>query len=107
MLTVADVIDETGDGKSLVFDVPADAAERFPHKPGQFLTLRIPSDQTGSVARCCSLASSPFADEKPKVGVKRTADGHGPNWICDNVIAGGYILGCQARPTSISLEIEF
>lgn len=91
VLTVADVIDETGDAKSLVFDVPTDSNERFHYKPGQFLTLRIPSDQTGSVARCYSLASSPFGDEKPKVTVKRTADGYGSNWICDNVSAGDQI----------------
>lgn len=91
VLTVADVIDETGDAKSLVFDVPADSTDRFHYKPGQFLTLRIPSDQTGSVARCYSLASSPFGDEKPKVTVKRTADGYGSNWICDNVSAGDQI----------------
>ncbi|MBA4022252.1 MAG: 3-ketosteroid-9-alpha-hydroxylase [Gordonia sp.] len=91
VLTVADVIDETGDAKSLVFDVPEDSAERFHYKPGQFLTLRIPSDQTGSVARCYSLASSPFGDEKPKVTVKRTVDGYGSNWICDNVHPGDQI----------------
>lgn len=91
VLTVAEVIDETGDAKSLVFDVPEESAERFRYKPGQFLTLRIPSDQTGSVARCYSLASSPFASEKPKVTVKRTADGYGSNWVCDNVSAGDQI----------------
>lgn len=91
VLTVAEVIDETGDAKSLVFDVPADSTERFQYKPGQFLTLRIPSDRTGSVARCYSLASSPFGDEKPKVTIKRTADGYGSNWICDNVTAGDQI----------------
>lgn len=91
VLTVADVIDETGDAKSLVFDVPEDSTERFHYKPGQFLTLRIPSDRTGSVARCYSLASSPFGDEKPKVTVKRTADGYGSNWLCDNVAAGDQI----------------
>lgn len=91
VLTVADVIDETSDAKSLVFEVPTESTERFHFKPGQFLTLRIPSEQTGSVARCYSLASSPFGDERPKVTVKRTADGYGSNWICDNVAAGDQI----------------
>ena len=91
VLTVAEVIDETSDAKSLVFDVPDDAAGRFDYKPGQFLTLRIPSDRTGSVARCYSLASSPWGDEKPKVTVKRTADGYGSNWICDHVGVGDQI----------------
>ncbi len=88
LLTVSDVIAETPDTCSLVFDVPAEAAEKFAYKPGQFLTLRIPSDRTGSVARCYSLASSPHTDHKPKVTVKRTADGYGSNWVCDHVKPG-------------------
>lgn len=59
LLRVTQVIEETADARSLVFEIPADAADRFRYRPGQFLTLRIPSEQTGSVARCYSLASSP------------------------------------------------
>lgn len=88
VLTVAHVVAETADACSLVFDVPAEHAARFTYRPGQFLTLRIPSDRTGSVARCYSLASSPHTDPQPKVTVKRTIDGYGSNWICDNVKPG-------------------
>ena len=88
VLTVSGVVEETPDSRSLVFDVPADLADKFAYKPGQFLTLRIPSDRTGSVARCYSLASSPFTDDAPKVTVKRTAEGYGSNWLCDNVAVG-------------------
>lgn len=91
VLTVSGVIEETADSRSLVFDVPAELKDKFAYKPGQFLTLRIPSDRTGSVARCYSLASSPFTDDLPKVTVKRTADGYGSNWVCDNVKAGDTI----------------
>lgn len=88
LLTVSKVIEETTDACSIVFDVPADLADKFQYKPGQFLTLRIPSDLTGSVARCYSLASSPFTDDAPKVTVKRTSDGYGSNWLCDNLDVG-------------------
>lgn len=88
VLRVSAVINETADSCSLVFDVPEDLRERFDYQPGQFLTLRIPSDRTGSVARCYSLASSPHTDDKPKVTIKRTADGYASNWVCDNVKAG-------------------
>lgn len=87
-LRVAQVREETADARSLVFEVPEELAERFHYKPGQFLTLRIPSDRTGSVARCYSLASSPFTDDAPKVTVKRTVDGYGSNWLCDRIAAG-------------------
>lgn len=88
ILTVSAVVEETADSRSIVFSVPEDLREKFAYKPGQFLTLRIPSEQTGSVARCYSLASSPFTDDDPKVTVKRTSDGYGSNWLCDNVTAG-------------------
>ncbi|CAJ1587324.1 ferredoxin--NADP reductase [[Mycobacterium] wendilense] len=90
-LTVTAVIDESPDAKSLVFAVPDDQAPRFDYRPGQFLTLRIPSEQTGSVARCYSLASSPHTDAAPKVTVKRTDGGYGSNWLCDNASVGDVI----------------
>lgn len=88
VLRVADVIPETADSCSLVFDVPDELRDRFAYQPGQFLTVRIPSEQTGSVARCYSLSSSPHTDDQPKVTVKRTEDGYGSNWLCDNIQAG-------------------
>ncbi|APE37302.1 3-ketosteroid-9-alpha-hydroxylase [Nocardia mangyaensis] len=88
VLRVAAVIAETADTHSVVFEVPAELRERFRYQPGQFLTVRIPSEQTGSVARCYSLASSPFTDDLPKVTVKRTEGGYGSNWLCDNISAG-------------------
>ena len=90
-LQVADVIEETADARSLVFTVPDGAqipAERLRYAPGQFLTLRVPSDRTGSVARCYSLCSSPFTGDPMTVTVKRTADGYASNWLCDNAHAG-------------------
>lgn len=87
-LTVAAVIDESPDARSLVFEVPEEHRTRFVYRPGQFLTLRIPGDRTGSVARCYSLASSPHTDDAMKVTVKRTDGGYGSNWLCDNAEPG-------------------
>ena len=67
---------------------PAIPPERLRYAPGQFLTLRVPSDRTGSVARCYSLCSSPFTDDALTVTVKRTADGYASNWLCDHAQAG-------------------
>ncbi|WP_029110809.1 ferredoxin--NADP reductase [Mycobacterium sp. URHD0025] len=91
LVTVAEVIEESPDARSLVFTIPEDQRERFEYRPGQFLTVRVPSDLTGSVARCYSLASSPHTDPAPKVTVKRTVDGYGSNWLCDNITAGDTI----------------
>lgn len=90
-LTVVEVIEEAPDARSLVFGVPAEHRDRFDYRPGQFLTLRIPSEQTGSVARCYSLASSPHIDDAPKVTVKRTDGGYGSNWLCDNISVGDVV----------------
>jgi 3-ketosteroid 9alpha-monooxygenase subunit B len=93
-LQVVDVITETADARSLVLRVPDGPgaveipAERLRYAPGQFLTLRVPSDRTGSVARCYSLCSSPFTDDDLTVTVKRTVDGYASNWLCDNAHAG-------------------
>ena len=85
---VAEVIRETDDACSLVLDVPASLAAAFGYQPGQFVTVRVPSDLTGSVARCYSLSSSPHCGERPAITVKRTAGGYASNWIADRVAAG-------------------
>lgn len=85
---VAEVIRETDDASSLVLDVPPPLAATFAYSPGQFITVRVPSDLTGSVARCYSLCSSPHAGDPPAITVKRTAGGYASNWILDNVTAG-------------------
>ena len=79
---VAEVVQETGDACSLVLDAG------FDYRPGQFVTVRIPSDLCGSVARCYSLCSSPLAGERPAITVKRTYGGYASNWILDHVVAG-------------------
>jgi 3-ketosteroid 9alpha-monooxygenase subunit B len=85
---VAEVVRETDDACSLVLDVPPLLAAAFGYRPGQFVTVRVPSDRRGSVARCYSLSSSPVAGERPAITVKRTEGGYASNWILDRVAAG-------------------
>ncbi len=87
-LRVAAVVAETDDACSLVFDVPPDLAGAFDYQPGQFLTLRIPSERDGSVARCYSLSSSPLTGDPLTVTVKQTARGYASRWIAANVRPG-------------------
>ena len=93
-LHIVDVITETDDAKSLVFaapsgpDDPTISPVRLSYAPGQFLTLRIPSERTGSVARCYSLCSSPFTDDALAITVKRTSHGYASNWLCDHAYPG-------------------
>lgn len=79
LLVVRDVVAETADASSIVFDVPAELVETFAHTPGQFLTLAVPSDQTGLAARCYSICTPP--GEPLTVTVKRTVGGYASNWL--------------------------
>ena len=114
-LEVADVVEETAEARSLVFRVPDGPgdpdipAERLRYSPGQFLTLRVPSDRTGSVARCYSLCSSPFTDDPMTVTVKRTADGYASNWLCDNAEPGMrmHVLAPSGTFVPTSLDTDF
>ncbi|KAA9158260.1 ferredoxin--NADP reductase [Amycolatopsis acidicola] len=85
-LTVAEVIAETADARSVVFEIAPEQEEAFQYRPGQFLTLRV-----GTAARCYSLSSAPHEGTRLKVTVKRTDGGYGSNWICDNVQAGATV----------------
>jgi 3-ketosteroid 9alpha-monooxygenase subunit B len=87
-LRVAAVIPETDEACSLVFDLRPELASDFTYQPGQFLTLRIPSDRDGSVARCYSLCSSPVTGDPLTVTVKQTPDGYASRWIAANVRPG-------------------
>lgn len=114
-LVVADVVAETADARVLVFAAPKGAGdpvippERLKYSPGQFLTLRVPSTRTGSVARCYSLCSSPYADEALTVAVKRTADGYASNWLCDNAHVGMriHVLAPSGNFVPKNLDTDF
>lgn len=108
-LRVVDVVVETPDARSIVFEPGSAASGHFDYRPGQFLTLNVPTDRPGGAARCYSLSSSPLLDEKLKVTVKRTAEGYGSNWICDNVRVGDEIevLRPSGTFTPRSLDDDF
>ena len=87
LLRVTEVVEETADARSIVLEVPAELRETFAYTPGQFLTVGVPSEQTGLVARCYSLSSAPHSG-RHQITVKRTAGGYASNWINDNLRAG-------------------
>ena len=86
-LRVVDVIDETEDARSVVLEVPEELREQFAYTAGQFLTVGIPSDRTGIVARCYSMSSAPH-EGRCQITVKRTTEGYASNWIVDHVRPG-------------------
>jgi 3-ketosteroid 9alpha-monooxygenase subunit B len=94
-LRVVGVVEETADARSISFAVPD--GDRFGYRPGQFLTLAVPSEQTGVAARCYSLSSSPVDGGPLTITVKRTPDGYASNWVCDHLRVGATI---RALPPS-------
>ncbi len=86
-LKVADVIAESADARSFVFDLPQSLRDAFRYRPGQFLTLRVPCEKA-TVQRCYSLSSAPGIDAAPKITVKRVREGRASNWMCDYVQPG-------------------
>lgn len=84
---MAEVIEETADARSVVFDVPSELRDSFAYKPGQFVTLHVPHGDK-NLPRCYSASSSPHLDEPLRVTIKRVVDGRASNWICDYLAAG-------------------
>jgi ring-1,2-phenylacetyl-CoA epoxidase subunit PaaE len=88
-LTIAEVIDETAEARSIRFHVPEELRESFAFTPGQHLTLR--ADIGGEeVRRNYSLCTAP-EDGQLKVTVKRIAGGLFSNWANDNLAPGATI----------------
>jgi 3-ketosteroid 9alpha-monooxygenase subunit B len=107
-LLVSRVNRETSDASTIALRVPPEESQLLEYRPGQFLTVRVPSGRAGSVARCYSLASSPYEDDELLVTVKRTAGGYASNWLCDNVAAGATltVLPASGQFTPASLDAD-
>ncbi|MDO7869527.1 FAD-binding oxidoreductase [Nocardioides jiangxiensis] len=88
LLPVVEVVEETHDALTVALEVPAELASEFVYKPGQFLTIAVPSDTHELAARCYSLSSSPHDGGPLRVTIKRTAEGYASNWIADNLRPG-------------------
>jgi ring-1,2-phenylacetyl-CoA epoxidase subunit PaaE len=88
-LTVAEVVDETTEARSIRFAVPEELRETFLFRPGQHLTLRA---EIGGeeVRRNYSLCVAP-QDHQVMVTVKRIAGGIFSNWANDHLKAGDAI----------------
>lgn len=83
-LKVKEVVQETKDAISLVFEQPT---TKINYKSGQFLTL-LATIQGKEVRRAYSLCSSPFVDTDLVVTIKRVEKGLMSNWLPDNLKTG-------------------
>lgn len=88
-LKVREVIQETDDTVSLIFEVPGDLKETFQYKQGQYLTLKFVVNGKEE-RRSYSMCSSPVEDHLA-VTVKRLPGGLISNHINDKIKAGAEI----------------
>ena len=89
-LVVADVVDETADTRSFVFDIPPELAETFHYEAGQFCTFRAEIAGNATV-RCYSMSSSPEVGDPLTTTVKRVEAGLMSNWMNDELHVGDEI----------------
>jgi 3-ketosteroid 9alpha-monooxygenase subunit B len=86
-LRVKAIVQETGDTRSFVLDVPPELHDLFRYRPGQFCTFRVHIDGD-EVQRCYSMSSAPETDDDLVVTVKRVPGGLVSNWFHDEVSEG-------------------
>jgi ferredoxin-NADP reductase len=89
-LRIARVVPETAEASSLVLEVPAELAEAFAYRAGQFCTFRVHIDGQ-QLLRCYSMSSSPDAGDELAVTVKRVPEGSVSNWMLDTLRAGDVV----------------
>lgn len=87
---VKDIIRETADAATVVFDIPENLRPQFGYLPGQYLTLRY-FQQGEEVRRAYSFSSSPVLDQDPAVSVKKVDMGRMSGYINDTLKAGDTI----------------
>lgn len=85
VLEVIGVTDEAPDVKTFTFR--SDAQTWFRYKPGQFITLELPSGD-GPLMRTYTLSSSPSRPFSISVTVKAQAGSVGTRWMFDNLRPG-------------------
>lgn len=100
-LRVREVIQETADAISIVFD---DSEQKISYKPGQFFTL-MPVIEGKKLRRAYSVCSSPYTDPYPAVTVKRVEGGVVSNFLNDQLKAGD-VLEVMEPMGNFTLEPE-
>ncbi len=92
-LLVKDVINETAEAISIIFENPD---KKIKYKPGQFLSLvfRVDGEE---VRRSYSLSTSPFFDEDLGVTVKRIDQGKISNYINEKIRPGDMIEAMEPK----------
>ncbi|HXA02520.1 MAG TPA: FAD-binding oxidoreductase, partial [Cytophagaceae bacterium] len=96
-LKVKNIIKETDDALTIVFEKPDNAIS---YKSGQFLTLIIPINGE-KLRRSYSLCTAPGIDQDLAVTVKKMVNGKVSNYLADNLKKGDIIEVMQPMGTFV------
>jgi 3-ketosteroid 9alpha-monooxygenase subunit B len=86
-IRIKEIVPETADAVSVVFDVPPAKLTQFRYQAGQFLTVRVEVNGAQH-QRCYSMSSSPAVREDLRITVKRDPGGLVSTWINDTAKVG-------------------
>lgn len=103
-LTVKEVVRETPDAVSVLFDVPENLKENFRYTQGQYLTFRKIFDGE-DVRRSYSLSSSPITDSFLRVSIKMIEGGKFSTYANKELEAGD-ILETMAPMGGFFTEVQ-
>lgn len=92
-LLVKDIVKETRDAISIIFENPED---KIKYKPGQFLSLVFKIDGE-DVRRSYSLSTTPYSDRDLGVTVKRIDQGKISNYINEKIRPGDTIEAMEPK----------
>ena len=71
ILKIAQMVQETADAHSILFDIPENMREKFTYQSGQFITLKFKANEE-SLQRCYSMSSTPHLDNQLRVSETRS-----------------------------------
>jgi ring-1,2-phenylacetyl-CoA epoxidase subunit PaaE len=85
-LAVRNIIKETSDTVSLIFDIPSDLKDKFKFKAGQYVTIKANIGEE-EIRRSYSISSS-TKDNYLRIGVKQVAHGRMSGYINEKLAEG-------------------
>ncbi len=101
-IPVKEIIRETPDASTVVFDIPEALKSEFHYQPGQYITVRMEINGNEE-RRAYSFCSSPYTDANPAITVKKVADGRVSPRMNDVVKAGDFL---QIMPPMGKFTVE-
>lgn len=97
-LTVSEIIKESINAVSVIFNLPEEHKAAYKYEAGQYLTL-LAAINGEELRRAYSLSSCPKSDEHLKVSVKEVENGKMSRYLCSDLKVGDQLQVMQPQGT--------